>query len=295
MQQLRQNTALVSAPKTLKSAKQLKEAEIRAFITQGECLAIKHENYVAQYVTKANEDLYLLLGEILSFAEGILVTKNARQIIKEMRSELTYTHNIKTQKNSTDLSIIVRFVTRTSRKNALIYSQVLAKAISLNIKSAELAQYIKANGGINKIRDKSNFTITADQANKLANLQTYYANKLLEARSETSPYATFEIDKARTSELHDIARHGEYVYMVCKKNGLGKYTVIDAVAMDKDLEARLLQRYFDYEQHALKGHVGGAGVEAYLLQKFDETIMADNEQRTKHGAPLLDKFACVIE
>jgi hypothetical protein len=172
---------------------------------------------------------------------------------------------------------------------------VLAKAISLNIKSAELAQYIKANGGINKIRDKANSTITADQASKLANLQTYYANKLLEARAEASPYATFEIDKARTSELHDIARHGDYVYMVCKKNGLGKYTVIDAVAMDKDLEARILQRYFDYEQHALKGYVGGAGVEAYLLQKFDETIMADNEQRTKHGAPLLDKFACVVE
>ena len=295
MQQLRQNTSLVSAPKTLSSAKQLKEAEIRAFITHGEFLAIKHENYVAQYVTKANEDLYLLLGEILSFTETVLATKNVRQIIKEMRSELTYTHNIKTQKNSTDLSIIVRFVTRTSRKNAHIYSQVLAKAISLNIKSAELAQYIKANGGINKIRDKSNSTITADQANKLANLQTYYANKLLEARAETSPYATFEIDKTRTSELHDIARHGEYVYMVCKKNGLGKYIVIDAVAMDKDLEARILQRYFDYEQHALKGHVGGAGVEAYLLQKFDETIMADNEQRTKHGAPLLDKFACVVD
>ena len=295
MQQLTQNTSLVSAPKTLKSAKQLKEAEIRTFITQGECLAIKHENYVAQYVTKANEDLYLLLGEILSFAQGILATKNVKQIIKEMRSELTYTHNIKTQKNSTDLSIIVRFVTRTSRKNALIYSQVLAKAISLNIKSAELAQYIKANGGINKIRDKANSTITADQASKLANLQTYYANKLLEARAEASPYATFEIDKARTSELHDIARHGDYVYMVCKKNGLGKYTVIDAVAMDKDLEARILQRYFDYEQHALKGHVGGANVETYLLQKFDETIMADNEQRTKHGAPLLDKFACVVD
>ena len=295
MQQLTQNTTLVSAPKTLGSSKQLKEAEIRAFITQGECLAIKHENYVAQYVTKANEDLYLLLGEILSFAETILATKNVRQIIKEMRSELTYTHKIKTQKNSTDLSIIVRFVTRTSRKNALIYSQVLAKAISLNIKSTELAQYIKTNGGINKIRDKSNSTITADQANKLAHLQTYYANKLLEARAEASPYATFEIDKARTSELHDIARHGEYVYMVCKKNGLGKFTVIDAVAMDKDLEARILQRYFDYEQHALKGHVGGAGVEAYLMTKFEEAIMADNEQRTKHGAPLLDKFACVIE
>jgi hypothetical protein len=295
MQQLTQTTAITQAVKTSLNAKQTKEAEIRAFITQGECLAIKHENYVAQYVTKANEDLYLLLGEILSFAEGILVTKNVKQIIKEMRSELTYTHKIKTQKNSTDLNIIVRFVTRTSRKNALIYSQVLAKAISLNIKSAELAQYIKANGGINKIRDKSNSTITADQANKLANLQTYYANKLLEARAEASPYATFEIDKARTNELHDIARHGDYIYMVCKSNGVGKFIVIDAVAMDKDLEARLLQRYFDYEQHALQGHVGSAGVEAYLLKKFHETIMADNEQRAKHGAPLLDKFACVIK
>jgi hypothetical protein len=295
MQQLTQTTALTQAVKTTLNAKQTKEAEIRAFMTQGECLAIKHENYVAQYVTKANEDLYLLLGEILSFAQGILATKNVGQIIKEMRKELRYTHKIKTQKNSTDLSIIVRFVTRTSRKNALIYSQVLAKAMSLNIKSAELAQYIKANVGINKIRENSNNSITADQATKLANLQTYYANKLLEARAKTSPYATFEIEKARTSELHDIARYSEYVYMVCKMDGLGKYTVIDAVAMDKDLEARILQRYFDYEQHALKGHVGSASVEAYLLQKFDETIMADNEQRTKHGAPLLDKFACVIK
>lgn len=295
MQQLIQNTTLVSAPKTLKSAKQLKEAEIRTFITQGECLAIKHENYVAQYVTKANEDLYLLLGEILSFAEGILATKNVGEIIKEMRSELTYTHKIKTQKNSSDLNIIVRFVTRTSRKNALIYSQVLGRALSLNIKSAELPQFIKANGGINKIREKAKNSLTSDQANKLASLQTYYANKLLEARAETSPYATFEIDKSRTSELHDITCHSEYVYMVCKKNGVGKFTVIDAVAMDKDLEARLLQRYFDYEQHSLKGYVGATNVESYLIAKFEEAIKADNEQRTKHGAPLLDKFACVVE
>lgn len=295
MQQLAQNTTLVSATKSLISAKQSKEAEIRVFMTQGECLAIKHENYVAQYVTKANEDLYLLLGEILSFAEGVLANKNVGQIIKEMRSELTYTHKIKTQKNSTDLNIIVRFVTRTSRKNALIYSQVLAKALSLNIKSAELPQYIKANGGINKLREKSNNLLTSDQANKLSNLQTYYANKLLEARAVSSPYATFEIDKARTSELHDIAQYGDYVYMVCKKNGLGKFTVIDAVAMDKDLEARILQRYFDYEQHALKGHVGSTNVEAYLMTKFEETIEADNEQRAKHGAPLLDKFACVVD
>ena len=188
----------------------------------------------------------------------------------------------------------MRFVTRTSRKNALVYSQVLAKAISLNIKSANLAQYIKANGGINKIREKANSSITAAQANKLANLQNYYAHKLLEARAEASPYATFEIDKSRTSELHDIARHSDYVYMVCKKNGLGKFTVIDAVAMDKDLEAKILQRYFDYEQHALKGHVGGANVESYLLEKFEQAIQADNQIRAKHGAPLLDKFACVI-
>lgn len=295
MQQLTQTTALTQAVKTSLNAKQTKEAELRAFITQGECLAIKHENYVAQYVTKANEDLYLLLSEILSFAQGILATKNIGQIIKEMRKELRYTHKIKTQKNSTDLSIIVRFVTRTSRKNALIYSQVLGKALNLNIKSADLPQYIKANGGINKIRDKSNCAIVTNQVNKLANLQTYYANKLLEARAETSPYATFEIDKSRTSELHDIARHGEYVYMVCKKNGLGKFTVIDAVAMDKDLEARILQRYFDYEQHSLKGHVGAANVESYLLAKFEETIKSDNEQRAKHGAPLLDKFACIVD
>lgn len=286
---------VVHLAKSSPNAKLAKEAEIRVFMNLGECLAIKHENYVAQYVTKANEDLYLLLGEILIFAEQILATSNAKHIVKEMRSELRYTHKIKTQKNSTDLAIIVRFVTRTSRKNALVYSQVLAKAINLNIKSTELAQYIKANGGINKIRDKSNSTITSDQATKLANLQTYYANKLLEARADVSPYATFEIDKARTSELHDIAHYGDYIYMVCKKNGLGKYTVIDAIAMDKDLEARILQRYFDYEQHALEGHVGGTSVESYLMTKFEETIKADNEQRTKHGAPLLDKFACVVE
>ena len=295
MQQLIQNSPIASTIKASINPKQTKEAEVRAFMTQGECLAIKHENYVAQYVTKANEDLYLLLGEILSFAEAILTTKNVKGIIKEMRKELSYTHKIKTQKNSTDLSIIVRFVTRTSRKNALIYSQVLDRALNLNIKSAELPKYIKANGGINKIREKANNSLTNDQANKLANLQTYYANKLLEARAETCPYATFDIDKSRTSELHDITCHSKYVYMVCKKNGVGKFTVIDAVAMDNDLEARLLQRYFDYEQHSLKGHVGATNVESYLMAKFEEAIKADNEQRAKHGAPLLDKFACIIE
>ena len=295
MKQLKQTPALTQAVKASQNAKQTKESEIRAFLTQGECLAIKHENYVTHYVTRANGELYLLLAEIMELAECIFATKNVTQIVKEMRKELKYTHNIKTQRNSSELSIIVRFVTRTSRKNALIYSQVLAKAISLNVTSAELAEYIEDNGGINKIREKSSVSLTSDQSKKLASIHTYYANKLLEARAKESPYATFEIDKARTSELYDVSCHSQYVYMVCKKDGLGKFTAIDAIAMDQDLEKRILQRYFDYEEKKLESHVGSSNVQAYLVEKFELAINAENARRAKYGQPLLDKFAQIID
>ena len=295
MQQLTQTKALAIAVKSSLNSKQTKEAEIRAFLAKGESIVVKHEDYVAKYVTKANEDLYLLLADILAFAEDIFATNNADKIVKEMRTELTYRHKIKTQKNSTQLAIIVRFITRTSRKNALIYSQVLSNAISTNIKSTQLADYIKANGGINSIRDKANTALTTDNTKKLVHLKTYYARKLLEERASSSAYANFEIDKKRTSELHNAMRYSDLTYMVCKKDGLGKFTVIDAIAMNDELERKLLLQYYDFEAHALISHVGASNVESYLMEKFKEAIDADNAHRVKHGANLLDKFGYVIK
>ena len=296
MQQLTETIELHQVTTSTKqNAKQSKEAEIRAFLILGKTLAIKHEHYVEKYVTKANEDLYALLGEILAFAEDVLANKNQDKIVKEMRNELSNSYNIKTQRNSTPLTVIVRYVTRTSRKNALIYSQVLNKAIASNITSAQLPSYIKTKGGINKIRDEAVGNLNSENAQKWNHLRAYYATKLLKERAGTSPYADFEIDKKRTSELHNIICHGDFVYMVCKKVGVGKFVAIDALAMDEELESKLLQRYFEYEEQALVGHVGAGNVDNYLLTKIQDNIDKDNEHRAQHGAPLLDKFANEIK
>ncbi|MBT8528307.1 hypothetical protein G6711_02750 [Polynucleobacter paneuropaeus] len=286
------NNAVITKAAT---KRQQTEKEIRGFLVEGEKLAIKHECYVAKYVTKANLVQYQLLGEILAFTQDIFATNNVDKVVREMRKELTYVHKIKTQKNSTPLAIIVRYVTRTTRKNALIYSQVLSNAISANIKSADLPDYIKNNGGMNKICEKASKQLSAENAKKLYHLKTYYARKLLEERAENTPYAEFEIDKKRSSELHDVIHYGEYAYFVCQGAGHGKFKVIDAIAMDPDLENRLMERYFAFEQQALIGHCGAGNVESYLLGKFKEAIEKDNAIRSKGSSPLLDKFGYEIK
>ena len=215
---------------------------IGSLLSAGEALAKQNDGYETQYVTNANADLYELLARIHAYAEEVQANSDVDAVVKQMREELLKKHKIKTQKDSPPLNIIVRFVTRTNRKNASVYARVIRKAIADGITSAGLVAYIVKAKGIDKIREavvKKPIEIT-----DVKNVEKFwkYAESYLEAQI-IKPMASFELGTEHSSYMADTVRGGRFTYFVCDYVG-GKYQVVDALMMDKALEQQLLERVY---------------------------------------------------
>lgn len=233
-----------------KAAEKAEREKIRAatfqriapMLNAGDALATKHDGYVAQYVTNANADLYALLTDIHAFAETVLNSADCDAVIKQMRETLRWEHEIKTQANSPALNIIVRFITRTNRKNACVYARVIRKAMADGITSADLTQYIIKEKGIDNIREKVAKKEVDPVDVKTAETFWKYAESYLEAQVK-KPMATFKLGYEHSAYMADTVRAGRFTYFVCEHVG-NEYKVVDALLMDKELEQKILERVY---------------------------------------------------
>ncbi len=123
-----------------------------SIITHADLLAQRHEAYVNEFVTRANTELYCILAELLQLHEELCSSPSKEKLIKKMRQVLKEKHGLKTQANTKTTALVVKYVTRASRKTAHVYSRVLDVAIANGIHSTGLIDFIKASGGIDKIR-----------------------------------------------------------------------------------------------------------------------------------------------
>lgn len=133
---------------------------------QADKLNAEHDTYVAQFVTRANDELYELLAEMMGLCEEIWSSNCEDYLHKYMRKELKEKWGIKTQKNTSTTSVVVRYVTRGNRQLVYNYAKVIDTARAAGISSAGLTQYIKEKGSIDAVRKK---VFDAEQRKQLEN------------------------------------------------------------------------------------------------------------------------------
>ena len=114
-----------------------------AIIAHADLLAQRHEDYVNEFVTRANTELYGILAEIMLLHEKMLASPNQDKLIKQMRKTLKEKYGLKTQANTKTTALVVKYVTRASRKTAHVYGRVLDIAITKGIDSTGLVDFIK--------------------------------------------------------------------------------------------------------------------------------------------------------
>lgn len=102
--------------------------------------------------------------------------------------------------------------------------------------------FIKANGGIDRIRQK---TVNAGLVKEKEDKQQYdndnaiaYARFYFEDFAK-NPLATFSIPKEHESRIYDAARFGTFHYMICHVED-GEYKVVGALPMYEELDNQLL-------------------------------------------------------
>jgi hypothetical protein len=280
--------------------KQLAE-KLKNLLEEGTVLSGKYDAYVDTYVEKSNEQLSIHLSELMAYAQEVLAMPNTEQIIKKMRQDLSRLYGIKTQGNSPDLNIIVRYVVRSNRKTAHVYARVIQVAIDAKVTPADLPVFIKANGGIDRIRQK---TVNAELVKAKEDKKEYdndnaiaYARYYFEDRAKI-PLATFTIPKEYETQIFDTSRFGTFRYMICHYEG-GEYKVVDALPMYEELDDQLLIQSFNYlqsrnlyeDEEKASMAIAKQGVIAWRKRMAERDALLEKERIEREDAAELKKQA----
>lgn len=215
---------------------------IEQVLSEGDFLAQQQADFYESYIVKANDVLYGLLADLMRYSDQVLGSDAKLEILSKMRSTLSVKHKIKVQKNTPELTIIVKYVVRTNRKNAHVYARVLDMAYRQDVMADELEDFIRQNGGIDRIRE-SNTNLEAVTKKKARAQHELNFIKALLSEKEATPIAEFSIPQERSSQVHDSKGVSEFFYPICKRV-LGGYKVVGIVPMDFDFENQVLERVF---------------------------------------------------
>lgn len=169
---------------------------------------------------------FLLHGSILS-SVGASTKPGAIHLAQK--------HAIKTQENSSDVSILVRYITRADRKTTHVYARAIDAAKQLKVKSAKFIEFVEAAGGIEQLR-----LISADSgqkstkaiSNELADSNLW---EFVKIRAQ-QPFASI---KAIKGEFPGMAGSST-LHFFAAVQGPGSYEVIGEVPVDEATELKLL-------------------------------------------------------
>jgi hypothetical protein len=131
------------------------KAVLADVLSQVDTLSTRHDLYVEQFVTRANNELYAMLSDMMRVREDIAASGCEEYLVKSLRKSLRERWDIKTQKNTSVTALVVRFITRGNRQLVHNYAGVIDRAAAEGITSEKLVDYIRQQGSIDALRKKT--------------------------------------------------------------------------------------------------------------------------------------------
>jgi len=208
----------------------------KTLIGQAEDLAAEHEAFNTNYVIGGRQALYSLLGKIAALVEQFDAAVDKDELLEIVRNQLQEQYGIKTQDNTSDTTILVRYITRADRKTAHVYARAIETARANQITPAQFPGYLEQAGGIERIR--ANGVESEDNAVSKPSLQEKLdlTHKYLNARREF-PIATVRVS-AKQAVNFGAASHLNV--LVCSEHG-GFYYVLAKLSADEALEKKMVE------------------------------------------------------
>jgi 2-methylaconitate cis-trans-isomerase PrpF len=124
----------------------------KTLIGQAEDLAAEHEAFNTNYVIGGRQALYSLLGKIAALVEQFDAAVDKDELLEIVRTQLQEQYGIKTQHNTSDITVLVRYITPADRKTAHVYTRAIETARANQIAPAHFAGYLEQAGGVERIR-----------------------------------------------------------------------------------------------------------------------------------------------
>jgi hypothetical protein len=235
-----------------------------------DALSVKRDAWEQGVFKAANEALYALLAETLEIYNSKFL-QGGKDDQRTLRQQLVSRLNemgIKTQKNSTALGMLVRFVFKSDRKRAHRYAYVLSAAVQENVSSANFAGFVRDAGGVEEIVRK--MVVKEDTRKKREAVQAAQVVTKDELEYNTlNPLAVVNLDI-----------EGDYAVLIAKPQPDGTTRIVSVLPSATESVINALM------QHIAKHKVATATADAQNAEEIDSF-----KQPTRKADPLADALA----
>ena len=231
------NTAAKRASLNLvkqQNAEQNRNSLVSSIVQQLDALSAKRDSWEQTDFKKANDGLYALLAECLGLYESqfVKVSNDERKALRDELGVKFKAAGLKVQKNTTTLTMLVRYVFSSDRKRAHGYATVLVAAMAEKIAAADLPAFIAKAGGVEEIKREM-----VRSADALARKE-----QIKQAKSSVAA----EIELAQIAPLGQVqiaGLTGKYVVLLAKPGVDGTATIVGSLSDVNDaLVNALLER-----------------------------------------------------
>ena len=213
---------------------------VKTLIGQADDLAREHEEFNDRYIISGRKALYDLLGKIYALAEQLDCCNDREDQVAILRKVLSEKYGIRTQENTSDTTILVRYITQADRKTAHVYSRAIEAARLNKVDSSKFAGYVEQAGGVERIRAGSATpAITSQEVEVIEadrELWLDLARKYLTARTEL-PLASFNIGR-RHSQTPKTKTYKQFIGY----ERSGRYYVLAHQDVDDIQELKLVEQ-----------------------------------------------------
>ena len=210
----------------------------KSLIGQAEDLATEHELFNEQYVVNGRKALYALLDKIFLLAQQFEASPDKEDLYRIIKTDLAEKYHIKAQANSSNVAMLVRYITRAERKTAHVYARAIESAMARKIPSLSFEQYVEMCGGLEKIRIDGVDTSVKSPKQLVDEEKMSLSRKFLEARFEM-PFASFKTPKAFEGMTNPNC---EFELVICKWVG-DEYRVVGKLAPTLENEYLMLREF----------------------------------------------------
>jgi|APCry1669190156_1035279.scaffolds.fasta_scaffold08410_1 hypothetical protein len=228
----------------------------------------------SEHYKKANEGLYSLLAKCLALykTKFFIASEDDRKAVRQEIATRLIAANVRVQRNSTTLTMMIRYVFGSDRKRAHGYNYVLKAALSYDVTPEQLPKFIIDAGGIEEIKRKM---VVSDEARKNKEERE---KALLDVKQELelnviNPLGNVAIDLS--------ANKSNYAIFITKPNEDGSS---DIVAVLKDAQPNLVETLLkriakdnlaqQKEAQALKAETATLGVPSNDVESNKELLAA---------------------
>lgn len=205
-------------------------AAVSSVLRKGDVIAKKleaSETSKIDFTNSSRQVTYDLLVEVLAYVEELDKRADLTDVLDSMRLQLWKNWKIKTQENTSDLGVIVKYITRTKRKNAHMYARVLEEARKHKANSGNLLIYIDQRGGINKIVANSKAK-NISKKQRLHNAYKRYAQAVLVHKQHDGGLGKIPLTPKQANSHYNSRDNAHFVYTFGRIER-GELVVIDFV------------------------------------------------------------------